>query len=194
MADTGRCRRRAEGPDGEGGFTIIEVLVAAFILVLGALAVFMTFASAIHGVQRSKETQQGISVAQREMERIRVEPFANIGIQGGSVTPGAPTETKLPTSRVTSGGREFNLNRRGAPLSKPIVSGDLVAVKSGVRSDDGTEVTVYRFVVCEEAACLAKRIVVDVLPTPADNQAGYQRSYYELQSTVVNPAVPTTTG
>ena len=32
---------------GEEGFTIIEILVAAFILVLASLAVFMAFASAV---------------------------------------------------------------------------------------------------------------------------------------------------
>ncbi len=56
-----------------------------------------------------------------------------------------------------------------------------------VRSPDGTEVTVYRFVVCEEEACLAKRIVIDVLPTPKANLANYRHSYYELQSTVIEP-------
>lgn len=175
----------------EDGFTIIEVLVAAFILVLGALAVFMTFGAAIHNVQRGKETQQGISVAQREMERIRVEPFEDVGVETGTVVP-TPGETKLPTSRVGAGGNTFELKRSGGEV-KQLVSGNLPNTRVERSSDDGTRVYVYRFVVCEEAVttlpCLSKRIVVDVLPIPADNQANYQHSYYELQSTVVQPTL-----
>jgi type II secretory pathway pseudopilin PulG len=176
----------------EDGFTIIEVLVAAFILVLGALAVFMTFGAAIHNVQRGKETQQGISVAQREMERIRVEPFEDIGVENGRVDPPSSASPTLPTSRVGPGGTTFTLKRTGQEESPPtFVEGDLSAGPIPRTSEDGTRVDVYRFVVCEEAVtttpCLSKRVVVDVVPIAADNQGNYQHSYYELQSTVVDP-------
>ncbi|MFT3863542.1 MAG: prepilin-type N-terminal cleavage/methylation domain-containing protein [Solirubrobacterales bacterium] len=190
-----RCGEFRSIPDG--GFTIIEVLVAAFILVLGALAVFMTFAAAIHNVQRGKETQQGVNVAQREMERIRVEPFRNIAVEGGTVTP-TPGESKLPTSRVGAGGTTFEVDREGGD-TMPLVAASTPCAENECglpvgplerESEDGTKVDVYRFVVCEEGEvepCLRKRIVVDVLPIPADNQSGYQHSYYELQSTIVEP-------
>ncbi len=176
----------------EEGFTIIEVLVAAFILVLGSLAVFMTFAAAIHNVQRGKETQQGISVAQRVMERIRVEPYEDIGIQGAAMSP-SPASSGLPTGRVSSGGNEFDVARPTSEEEfKEFVAGDIPPEPLEVNSPDGSKMTAYRFVVCEEAVgpegeCAAKRIVVDVAPSPADNQSGYRHSYYELQSTVVNP-------
>ena len=174
----------------EEGFTIIEVLVAAFILVIGALAVFMTFAAAIHNVQRGRETQVGISVAQREMERVRVEPFEDVGI--ASPTPRRSADTTLPNNRVNAAGTQFNVNRSGTALNRLFVAGDLAPVKTDVASATGTPVTVYRFVVCEEkpipsTGCQTKRIVVDVQTTPADNQAGYKHSYYELQSTIVDP-------
>src|ERR1700742_4994489 len=98
---------------GEEGFTIIEVLVAAFVLVLASMAVFMGFAGAIHGIQRGREMQQGVSVAQREMERIRVEEFDNIGLTSTTVTPAPASESKNPNSRVAPGGGEFNLSRSG---------------------------------------------------------------------------------
>lgn len=185
-----RKRVAAAGSGPDDGFTIIEVLVAAFILVLGALAVFMTFASAIHNVQRSKETQQGVNVAQREMELIRVKEFPEIGDATESVFP-TPSEPLKPTSRVGDGGGTFELNRSGGD-PKPIAPGLLEAGPVRRTSEDGTEVDVYRFVVCEEgevATCAQKRIVVDVVPIAADNEHDYQHSYYELQSTVVNPAL-----
>lgn len=187
------------GRDGESGFTIVEVLVAAFILVLGALAIFMTFAAAIHNVQRSRESQIGISVAQREVERIRVVPFDSIRLRTSPTPPSVPN-VKDPFSRLSVGGDSFNVVRDAAdspqnqplltPTGAPPESTPEVDVETpGVRSSDGTEVTVYRFVTCEEeeaGRCVAKRLIVDVLPTPKANLANYQRNYTELQSTIVD--------
>jgi hypothetical protein len=55
------------------------------------------------------------------------------------------------------------------------------------------QATVYRFVLCEEeeilaTGCQAKRIVIDVVPKLTTNEHSYQRNYYELQSTILNPA------
>jgi Tfp pilus assembly protein PilV len=178
-----RLLRRVHRDDE--GFTIVEVLVAAFILVVGALAVFMSLATSIRGVQRSKEVQQGVSVAQREMERVRAEPFANIGLPGNLTRV---TETSSPLSRVSAGGNEFNVARSGTAKNLPLVTGGSLANKiEEVRSPDGTEATVYRFVVCEEgnvSPCNSKRIVIDVQTTPLKNQYSYKHGYYELQSTV----------
>lgn len=198
-----RARLRAlsrSNRDGESGFTIVEVLVAAFILVLGALAIFMTFAAAIHNVQRSRESQIGISVAQREVERIRVIPFDSIRLKTSPTAPSVPND-KNPFSRVTkSGGQDwFNVVRDTAkptdfqpllvPTGAPSPTPEVDVETPGVRSSDGTEVTVYRFVTCEQeeaGRCVAKRLIVDVLPTPKANLASYQRNYTELQSTIVD--------
>jgi type II secretory pathway pseudopilin PulG len=167
----------------DDGFSILEVLIAAIILVLGAMAVFMALASSIKGVQRSKEVQQGISVAQREMERIRAESFTSIGLTG-NLTQVANT----PLSRVSSAGSEFNISRTGTAKFLPLVkTGTLTSKLEGVKSLDGTEMTVYRFVVCEETAvstCNSKRIIVDVQTTPTKQQVNYKHGYYELQLTV----------
>ncbi len=185
-----RAGLKAAVLERQDGFTMIEVLVAAFVLVLAAMAVFMGFAGAIHGIQRSREMQQGVSVAQREMERIRIEKFENVGLTSTTVTPGRVSETKNPFSRVSPGGTQFNLNRTGASDFKPFAAGNLEVEKPEVNSVGGSKMNVFRFVVCEEkiaTACVAKRIIVDVVPIPADNQSGYQHSYYELQSTIVEP-------
>jgi type II secretory pathway pseudopilin PulG len=177
-------------PSNEEGFTIVEVLVAAIVLVLGSMAVFVAFAGAIHGIQRGREMQQGVSVAQREMERIRVEPFSEVGLTTTSVTPAPISESKNPASRVSPGGGEFNLNRTGNPSYKPFAPGNLQVEKPEVSSVGGSRMNVFRYVVCESeiaSECVAKRIVVDVVPVPADNASGYQHSYYELQSTIVKP-------
>lgn len=185
-----RLTLRATASEAEDGFTIIEVLVAAFVLVLAAMAVFIGFAGAIHGIQRGREMQQSVSIAQREMERIRIEPFDVVGLTTTTVAPAPAAESKNPTSRVSPGGGEFNLNRTGTPDYRTFVPGDLEVERPEVNSVGGSKMNVFRFVVCEqedEAGCIAKRIIVDVVPVPADNQSGYQHSYYELQSTIVEP-------
>ncbi len=185
----------------EDGFTIIEVLIAGIVLVLGSLAVFMTFGAAIHNVQRSRETQIGVSVAQREMERIRVIPYASVAL---GTTPTSSAEATSPRKRLKLNGSttEFDLQRStGIEEWRPVmaVTGGLVKAESKgtekVTASDGTEVEVFRYVACEEAGktnatCQAKRIVVDVIPLGKTNLASYKHGYYELQSTLVNPSPP----
>ena len=192
----------------EDGFTIVEALVAAFILTLGSLAVFMTFVAAIHNVQRSKESQFGISVAQREMEWVRAHSFATVGTTGAAPVA-EPSNPKSPLYRVRSGGAKFLIKRSEAsspsPLrlnEKPWVNGVTggfpiskeVKFVEGTKTDKQVQATVYRFVLCEEdpvpaTGCQAKRIVIDVVPKLATLENSYQRNYYELQSTILNPAV-----
>jgi type II secretory pathway pseudopilin PulG len=195
---------REIGGRDEEGFTIIEVLIAAFILVLGSLAVFMTFGAAIHNIQRSRETQVGLSVAQREMEKIRAVPYSEIGLE----TP-APSSTEVgnPGTRVRNSS-EYNLTRSptGTASWQSIVNGG--KVKPGpeeLASIGGTKVVVYRYITSQEdaalkasdyckedpakAACTAnqrKRVVIDVWPIQQPN-ATSRHSYYELQSDFINP-------
>ena len=199
-----RLRERLRRDDG---FTIVEALVAAFILTLGSLAVFMTFVAAIHNVQRSKESQYGISVAQREMEWVRAHPFADIATAGAA--PAAePFNSRSPLNRVVSGGAKFLVRRSEAGSASPRLNNQKsfvdqmptgfpvskeVKFVEGTKSDKQVQATVYRFVLCEEeeilaTGCQAKRIVIDVVPKLTTNEHSYQRNYYELQSTILNPA------
>ena len=191
----------------EDGFTLIEVLVAAFILVLGSLAIFMTFAAAIHNVQRGRDTQIAQSVAQREIEKIHALPYERIAM---TALPAASAEAASPAKRIT--GTEFAMGRTGtekAPLavagtgicstSKPCVnstpSSTCVGTASPTFSNGTATGSVYCYVTtgkdeaCETAtgnSCPYKRIVVAVWLEKAGNQTA-RPAYYELQSTIVNP-------
>jgi Tfp pilus assembly protein PilV len=184
----------------EDGFTVIEALVAAIIVVLGALAVFMTFSAAVRNVQRGKEAQVGISVAQREMEKIRSYPFEKIALK---TAPTNSAVTSNPNNRVS--GSTFNLKRTGAAEYAPMVvstSGEVLPSSSAF-SVGGTSVSVYRYVVwrkdavfcatstnAEKESCQTgqnyKRVVIAVLPSQPGNVT-HTRPYYELQSDFVNP-------
>jgi len=192
------------------GFTLIEVLVAAIVLTLGSLAVFTVFASAIKNVQRGQETQVGVTVAQREMEKVRSLKFSEVLMK---TSPETSSEAGNPGLRVNASRTEYNLNRTGtAEWAKLAVPGTgetgAVEPKSETFSVGGTPVTVYRYAVWrkDEAFCKTftstteptsckegknyKRVIIDVWPSKAANQ-GSRRGYYELQSDFVNPKPPT---
>lgn len=200
-----RLRRRLGREDG---FTIVEALVAALVLTLGALAVGVTFVSAIHNVQRSRESQYGISVAQREMEWVRAHKFSDIALTGAPAAPTDVTDELNPLVRVLPGQRAFSVDRKetqgntstfrnAMPFVDGIPSGfsntKEVRFLEGADEDTQVQATVYRFVVCEEEKlpinCDSKRIVIDVVPKVNGIEGGRQRNYFELQSTVVNPAL-----
>jgi len=55
----------------EHGFTIIEVIVAALIVTVGALAAFGLLSSATKNTQRAKATQVAQDQAQKVLEEVR---------------------------------------------------------------------------------------------------------------------------
>jgi Tfp pilus assembly protein PilV len=201
-------RRLRQRLGREEGFTIVESLVAALVLALGSLAVALTFVSAIHNVQRSRESQFGISIAQREMEWVRAHDFADIALTTTPAAPTDPGDELDPLDRVLPGQAAFSVNRREAqantstfknamPLVDDIPTGfdNTKEVRYLEGDDEGTQVqaTVYRFVMCEEEVlptnCDSKRIVIDVVPKVNAIERGRRRNYFELQSTIVNPAL-----
>lgn len=199
-------RRRLQVPEnGEDGFTLIEVLIAAVVMVSGAMAIFMTFGAAIHNVQRARDAQIQQSVAQREIEKIHALPYARIVMTS---LPAASTETTSPANRIT--GSEFNLSRTGTEKAAMAVAGTGACTTSapcvnaagasscvggtspGTFSNGTAKGSVYCYVTeakdtaCEAAtskACPYKRIVVAVWLEKAGN-LGARPKYYELQSTV----------
>jgi Tfp pilus assembly protein PilV len=56
---------------GERGFTLIEVLVPAVVLVSGLLAVFGMLAAASHGSSTNRQRQAETSLAREVIENVR---------------------------------------------------------------------------------------------------------------------------
>jgi prepilin-type N-terminal cleavage/methylation domain-containing protein len=185
---------RAVLADSEDGFTLIEILVAAFIMVLGALAVFLTFAAAIHSVQRGKDTQITQNIAQREMEKLRSLSYENVAFATGSL-PAFSSTTTSPLYRVTAS--NYKLTKTGSE-SKPMATsavGKLSATPTTFTSG-GSSGKVYAFAVtmndkpCEEVTkkvCTYKRVIIAVQLEKGPGQS-YVPPYYELQSDFSNPA------
>jgi type II secretory pathway pseudopilin PulG len=190
----------------EGGFTIIEVVVAVFVLVMAALATFGLLSSATKNTERAKATQVALDRAQREVETLRGLSSEELAL---TQAPPPSSDPLDPGYRVNVASGSFALSRepRG-DYQKLVVEGGEIwgdtehVIEGGVVNPGPTPFTsgdvsgeVYRYIVwrdderCGEE-CPGpqdfKQIVVAVkLDTPG-NQAG-ERGYVEVQSDFVDP-------
>lgn len=182
----------------EDGMTIVEVVVAGLILVLGAVGVLGVVDAATRNTFRAEQSQVVANVLQAEMEELRQLPYEELALTD---LPVHSNDTASPDSRVASTAF-FYTGRNGTGL-KPIVyngssnKGD--PVEGGTVDPGPTPFTVgdiqgevYRYVVwdtCPSALCaerqLLKRAVVAIsLDTTA---SGGTRRYQELQGQFVDP-------
>jgi type II secretory pathway pseudopilin PulG len=200
---------RLKTSGGEGGFTIIEVLVAALILALAALSTFGILASSVRNGERAKATQVALDQAQQEIEKLHSLTFSQLAM---TTTPSHATSTLNPNNRVVNG--RFNVRRQPPEeFATMVVNGNSLYgggfVEGGVVTPgpipfESGDVTgkLYRYVVwrndpsCPESEVEAedfcpgfqdfKQVVVAVkLDTPG-NQSG-ERGYVEVQSEAIDP-------
>src|SRR6476469_4625871 len=64
----------------EDGFTLIEVLVAAIILVLASMAVFGVLSAATRNAQRAQATQVALDKAQEEIEKLHSLSYSELAL------------------------------------------------------------------------------------------------------------------
>ncbi len=183
--------------EAESGLTMIEVLVAAVVLVMGAAATFGVLGAATRNAQRAKATQVALDLAQEEMERLHSIPYEELALNSAPI---ASTDPKSPNSRVSAA--TFNLRRKPPTAYLPI---DVDAEKgfspeseffTGDTEQGGIKGTIYRYVVwrndpsCPNTECPGeedyKQLVIAVKPTRTVNQGG-EAGYVEVQSAVTAP-------
>ncbi len=187
----------------EDGFTIVEVLVAAVVLVMGALATFGSLSLATVNTQRAKATQVALDRAQQEMEALRSLPNSQLAM---TASPPHSTDSLNPDYRVSNGTFAMTRTPPGDYANMVVNGGSLYGggfisggtVDPGPVSFTSGDVSgeIYRYVVwrddtsCPASTCPGtqdyKQIVVAVkLDTPG-NQSG-ERGYVEVQSNFINP-------
>jgi type II secretory pathway pseudopilin PulG len=185
----------------EEGMTIVEVMVAGLILVIGSLGLLGLVDTASRSTYRAEQSQVVSDRLQQEMEQIKQLPYEEIAL---TATPGDTSDTKFPNWRVT--GTNFATGQDGSQV-KPLVYNGGTLYEGGTISDgavsaapeafDSGDVsgTIYRFITweddpsCPAAQCPGsqdlKRVVVALL---LDTTAsGGQRAYQELQAQIADP-------
>jgi hypothetical protein len=199
-----RAQRAFKGPSlrSEEGLTVVEVLVAAVIMVVGGLAVLQVVDATARNNYRAEQSQVVSNRLQEEMEKIKQLPFEQIALTG---IPADTSDTTDPRWRTS--GTNFAVTQQGGSSQPLVYNGG--ALYGGGSVEEGTidptpipftsgdvHGTIYRFVVwdnddtCSEAECPGsqdlKRVVVAVrLDTTA---SGGVRHYQELQTQISDPA------
>jgi type II secretory pathway pseudopilin PulG len=188
----------------EGGFTIIEVIVAVFVLMMAALATFGLLSAATKNTERAKATQVALDRAQQEIEVLHSLTNEKLAL---TEWPPPSSDALNPNHRVLN--NTFALIREPMESYRPLVVnggeryGESAKISGGVVdpgpiafTSGGVSGKVYRYIVwrndkrCSETKCPGpqdyKQIVVAVkLDTPG-GQAG-ERGYVEVQSDFVDP-------
>jgi hypothetical protein len=187
----------------QAGFTIIEVVVAVFILVMAALATFGLLSAATKNTQRAKATQVALDRAQQELEALRSLTDEQLAL---TAAPGPSSDPKDPRYRVSAGSYAVVREPRGSYHALVVNGGALYgggSVKGGVVSPGPTPFRsgdvsgeVYRFIVwrnderCSEAKCPGtqdyKQIVVAVKLDKRGADAS-ERGYVEVQGAFIDP-------
>ena len=187
--------------NGQGGFTLIEVVIAIFLLTLGSLTVLSLVDASTRNNYRVEQSQVAVNQLEAELERIKQLPFAEVALMSAPASSGDQDD---PAWRVSGG--QFALERDGSDMRPLVVNGTSLAaggdVSGGTLDPAPTEFqsgdiggTISRYVVwvnddrCPEDVCPGSQDIkrVIVAATLDSTAPGGDRAYQELQTDLVDP-------
>ena len=192
--------------DREAGVTIVEVLVAIVILVVGALATFSLLSAANRNDERAAQTQVALDLAQQEIEALH--GLSNKELALKTVPPHSSNEFS-PNYRVNSAQGTFAVERSpvgsyhqlvrngGAVEGKSeVIEGGVVEAGPTPFENGDVKGQIYRYIVwhndercgssCGTSKQDYKQIIVAVKLDEIRRQ-GEERGYVEVQSDFVSP-------
>ncbi len=130
---------RRPGHDGEDGFTIIEVMIAILILVIGVFGTMTLIEGSLASTSRTTAREQGTNLARDVVERSRQLAYKDTKMD---VAP-ANLRAKLPSSDNTtaltgSALDTFDVTRRGTTYTVKIFACSIDDPTDGVGKGDST--------------------------------------------------------
>lgn len=149
---------------GEAGFTLVEVLAASLLLLVGILGVAASLDISRTSINSSEVRESATHRAERELERIRALPYTSLGLVE---LPSGSAEAGHPASYVQSGGYQWN--EQDPSKVEPFVVGGAVASKQQL--DDGRlKADLFVYITAYDdpavtAAVAARRVIVSVVPS-----------------------------
>lgn len=84
---------------GEGGFALIEMLIAIVVINIGLLAILLALTSGVTTLRRSAETSTASAIADRQLERYRAVAFTSIYLDTAAL---AATDSTYTTDAAYS--------------------------------------------------------------------------------------------
>lgn len=196
MSATGKVRAAsgkaaARLAQAEGGLTVVEVIVAGMIMVVGGLGVLGMVDVSSRNTFRAEQSQVVSNVLQREMEAIKGRPYEEIALM--TPLPMQEGGENNPNSRIAASAFDVDRSQAAQDLM-PLVSGGTVAPGPTSFAVEDVSGTIYRYVVwdecpeawqCEEGELMKRVIVAVKLASTAPG--GVERRYQELQGQIVDP-------
>jgi len=138
--------------------TLVEVLVAALVLVVGILSMATVLTRSAALTTTSEREAQALDYAQHQLEQLRALPYSSVAL---SSCTGDATWTAMRTS-----GNALYEERLGAePLATPCTTGKIAPVATWQDDRLAVRGTVYRYVT--QPSANVRRIVVAVTATGA---------------------------
>lgn len=96
-------RRAARAQGASQGFTLIEVMIAAVVLVLGIVTSITALQSGLQAMDNARNYTTAAQLMQNEMERLRLKSWAQLQTlaQSGDTTVPVPATTRSGGTAVT---------------------------------------------------------------------------------------------
>jgi len=131
----------------ERGFSLIEVVLAATVCLVGLMAVISTFDSSRRLVSASERTEVVSQRAERAIEQAISRPYAEIGLQA-TPAPAHSTDPDHPNNRIATGGGSYQWSTSPSQYSALVMGGTGKLEHSSSWSDDASRLSgnVYRYV------------------------------------------------
>jgi hypothetical protein len=196
-----RRHKLLSGVGEDRGITVVEVVIAALILVMVGLAVLGLGSAASRNTFRAEQSQVLSNRLQAELEHIRQLPYSEVAMTS---LPAHSNDSASPAFRVS--GAEFATNRDGTDTMPLLYNGGTTPTGQGVSGgavDPGpTPFTsgdvhgkIYRYVVappaiqnCGATGCTQDDLRRVIIAVTIDSTApGGTRSYQEIASDVADP-------
>ena len=188
------------GLRSEDGLTLVEVVVAMFVGLLGALVAAQLITASERNSYRLEQSQVVATLLQAELERIKQLPYAEIALTNA---PEHVNDERQPGWRIE--GDTFALRPDGSERRSLVINGDELAeggvvfggvVSPGPARFEGGDVSgaVHRYVVwvddpgCPESLCPGeqdlKRVIV---AATLDSGPTGERRYQEIHTDIADP-------
>lgn len=119
--------------DGEAGMTLIEVMVAMTILVVGALGMLAVIEGSFRSSSRTTAQEQGTNLARELVERARQVPYVSMTQAGAP----AALAAAIPEA-TTATGTSFTVTRRGVVYTVSVDACSIDDPSDGAGAGDAT--------------------------------------------------------
>jgi type IV pilus assembly protein PilV len=111
-------------PNGEGGFTLLEVIIAISVLTIGLLAVASMQIAAIRGNDNASHITEATTLAQDRLEKLLAMTYTDAQILDGNPAVGTPTTYTVATPPGFTG---YNLSY-SVDVNNPVLNAKLISV------------------------------------------------------------------